>query len=991
MSRETLFCIIYAKKNDFGTIKLLLTNPTKAKLLINIKNQEGKTPLDIATSEKVKKYMISKGAKCGADIPAENAATQSARVQVQTPDLMNAFKKKTQPTKEPEVEPEQTTTKPLKTEDKSEKSEKLERTPEVFGTSETKAANTPRTRVAIPDELKNFTPLKFTKDDPSGLDDIIGLDDIKEELQKSIVKPLIKSKTSKILDKNGINIPNGILIYGSAGNGKTALTKALAGEIGLPVIELTNPENLEKIVAAAGKLFKEKNQRTILFIRGLEDFVGSGENYSMCCNHFVRNLTNASANGILIVATAKDRHGINKDVLVPGIMDKTFKIIAPNEETREKVISSYMSDKSALKEINTPESIKKIAEHTAGFSIAQIQHVINESVRSSVSSGKETVTLENLMEEIKTYSKEQDIPEINEFNKTSMYDTEIKREQYKKGDPQSLSDIGGMQDVKAQIVQKIIEPWQNKEEMDKYGIGMPDGVLLYGPSGSGKTYIVKGIARELGLPLYSLKLSGVASSFRHETTKNIKAIITQLKEKYEKTNEASVLFLDELDSLGKAKDEHSTGADTDEINTLLQELDNAGDKGIVVIAATNKLAQIEGALQRDGRLGERIYVGYADYDSRKDMIQNILSKNTFTEKLAQNNELLEKLTVDFEDMPSGSIAKILKEATYQTAIKGKPFEESVENALESYQEKELHDHLARKGIKNKGDYIKLDKKSTIKYDTKFDRTFLKDTEPHNFDELGGMQEIKNQLNKHIVQIWNPEVMRMFKENNIPMPGGVILYGPSGTGKTTIAKALSGEMKLPLYELNYSDVASSLIHKTSQNINELFEQLAYKYKKTGEMSILLIDELDKFAPERTLLGSNADYKKEEVSELLSIMNDASQNGIILIGTTNHLDQVDSAVKNNPRRMGTSIAVGYPDEASRISIIDKIFEGKSIAKNIKNEKDIKEIADMYEGFSVGAITDTLEKAIIHSLVYKEDLTLDLIKNFITNSENNDESKN
>lgn len=979
------------KAEYFYAAKQILQSPSRAAAIINIRNKKGETALDLAKSPKMQNLLIAKKAKSGNQFPAENANVSSARIQVSKPDLMNVFKKKpetetyTQPEIKiiqeelPEIKAE--TVNPLKKKETELKTE----TTQSSAKSRTKAEGSSKKEPAdFPKELKDFPKLKYLPGDPEGLDDVIGLEEIKDELNKSIIRPLTEKSAGNLLNSNGISLPNGILIIAPAGNGRTHLTKALSAQTKLPVIELADPHTLPLMMDAVEKIFNEKHQRTILFIRGIDNFVGNegcGTRQNVSC--FVRNLTNSAKRGALIVATTQDKNNVNKNILIPGIIDKTFKITVPDETARTELIKKYIENKPVFNNLNNPEIIKTIVEHTAGFSVSQLKHVIDESARSTASEGNIEVELSELLNEIKIYSKEQDIPEINEFNKTSMYDTVIKREQYKKDDPQCLSDVGGMNDVKEKITEKIIEPWKHKDEMDKFGIGMPDGVLFYGPPGSGKTYIVKGIARELGLPLYTMPLSKVASSFRHETSKKIKEITTQLHEKYLETGEASVLFLDELDSLGKAKDGNNSGSDDDEVNTLLQELDNAGDKGIIVIAATNKLDKIEGALSRDGRLGERIYVGYADFDSRVQMIKKILGSKPVTEQYAADNEYMEKLAKDFEDMPSGSISKVIKEATYQMAIKGQPFEKSIEEAYNNYQEKELDDHLTRKGIKNRGNYLKLGKSSTIKYDTTYDRTFLSDNEPHDFSELGGMQDVKGQIQKHIIDMWKPEVIAMFKENNIPMPGGVILSGPSGNGKTTIVRAAAGEMGIPLYEMDYGKVGDSYIHATSRKERELFDQLAYKFKKTGEISMILFDEIDKFVPQRKYLGSKDEYKKEEVSEMLSMMNDASENGIILIGTTNNYDMIEDAVKNNPRRMGINIHVGPPDEASRMGIITKTLAGKPIAEGLLNEQSLKKLSDIFEGCTIGRMTDTLRKAIINSLINKQELSIETIQELLNSS--------
>ena len=109
--------------------------------------------------------------------------------------------------------------------------------------------------------------------------------------------------------------------------------------------------------------------------------------------------------------------------------------------------------------------------------------------------------------------------------------------------------------------------------------------IFYGSSGNGKTLTAKVLARELGLPFYETKLSDVASPYIHDVSKNIRSMAKQLNDKYEKTGEMSVWFLDEFDSLGEARDGQTASHKQEVTNTLLQELNNPSSKGYILIAA----------------------------------------------------------------------------------------------------------------------------------------------------------------------------------------------------------------------------------------------------------------------------------------------------------------------------------------------------------------------------------------------------------------------
>ena len=99
---------------------------------------------------------------------------------------------------------------------------------------------------------------------------------------------------------------------------------------------------------------------------------------------------------------------------------------------------------------------------------------------------------------------------------------------------------------------------------------------------------------------------------------------------------------------------------------------------------------------------------------------------------------------------------------------------------------------------------------------------------HTLNELGGMDEVKKELEDNVVNVWKPEVIKMFKENKIDLPGGVILEGPPGTGKTTIIETLAREMDVPLFKMDYSKMSdSSYIHSISRHVAEIFEKLNMK--------------------------------------------------------------------------------------------------------------------------------------------------------------------
>lgn len=945
------------EQDHFSAVKELLLNPEQATKMINAQGKDGKTPIMLAKNERMAVFLHIKGADI--DIPdnegntgrmssflnqelkdripvKQNAMATSAELQTKNPSFLNTFQEK-----------------PAKS----------------FDGIKTKEPIT---------ELQKYRTFNIMPNDPKGMDDVIGMEQIKSELESSLIKPLKSQSVLNKLSKNNTDLPNGILITSASGNGRTHLIKAISAEAKMPIFELTDVAKLDEMVELLEKNFKEKNQRGILLIKGIDNLVGNntqGGNTQLV-NKFNRCLTNSSQRGFLTIATAECKDNVNSTLLKAGKFDRIFNISLPNDNERKLFLAKHLNDKEILENVKTEEEMAKIIERTSGFSTAQLKYVIDETVRKVASGEKDKVTTDDILNEIKTYSKEQGISEIDEYNKTSMYDTELKRYQFKSSDPKGMDDVGGMHDVKSKLYENIIEPWKNKEKTDKLGIKMPDGTCLYGPTGSGKTFSVKAVAKELNVPLYLFDMGEIGTSFHHETGKNIKKIITQLENKFKITGEPSVLLIDEGDTVGQ-KDAHSSSAQREEFNQILKELDNPGERGIIPILATNDREIINGSLLRDGRLGEAIYVGYQDFDGRLDMIKKALRSKPIAAELLQNEEKLNKLAQDFEDMSNPSITKILNIGLRKAALKDKSLEDGIKEAFEAHKQKELEDILAKQS-KSNGNTMKIDKNSTIQYDTKYQRVELPEHIPDDLDGLGGMQELKVKIKKYLISMYSPESIKRFKENRMPIPAGALLVGPSDCGKTTILYTAAKQMGIPAYEISRGKHGSSFINQTENNLNDLFEQCALKFKKTGEMSIVIMNEIEDWFPNKN--GFVHQHNVSETNELLKWLEKAASNGIILAGTSNHLEMMEGAATKNYSRL-RPIEVGLPDNESRMDIIKKAVTNRPISRDLDKPETIKELSDLFDGHSVGKIAGTINEALLEAIEMGKKLDVNTIKTMVT----------
>jgi transitional endoplasmic reticulum ATPase len=174
-----------------------------------------------------------------------------------------------------------------------------------------------------------------------------------------------------------------------------------------------------------------------------------------------------------------------------------------------------------------------------------------------------------------------------------------------------LSDVAGMQDVKTELHEKIIEPFIHPELFERFHLSRSgSGALLYGPPGNGKTFVAKAVAGELDAKFFPLNPADIKSKWVGETEKNLQRIFDEAKQ-----HEKSVIFIDEADALLAARGNRKIGA----VTQFLQLTDGLirTKNSPFLLAATNKPWTLDEAVIRPGRLGTHIYVGPPDLKARE--------------------------------------------------------------------------------------------------------------------------------------------------------------------------------------------------------------------------------------------------------------------------------------------------------------------------------------------------------------------------------------
>ena len=248
-----------------------------------------------------------------------------------------------------------------------------------------------------------------------------------------------------------------------------------------------------------------------------------------------------------------------------------------------------------------------------------------------------------------------------------------------------FSDVAGEDEAKDNL-KEIVEYLHNPKKYQEIGASMPKGILLVGPPGTGKTMLAKAVAGEANVPFFSISGSEFVEMFVGMGASKVRDLFKQAKEKA-----PCIVFIDEIDAIGKKRDGQFGGNDEREqtLNQLLTEMDGfEGNTGVIILAATNRPESLDPALTRPGRFDRRVPVELPDLKGREE----ILKVHARKIKVADD--------VDFNKvarMASGAsgaeLANIVNEAALRAVRDGRSFatqadlEESIEVVIAGYQKK----------------------------------------------------------------------------------------------------------------------------------------------------------------------------------------------------------------------------------------------------------------------------------------------------------------
>ena len=502
----------------------------------------------------------------------------------------------------------------------------------------------------------------------------------------------------------------------------------------------------------------------------------------------------------------------------------------------------------------------------------------------------------------------------------------------------AYEDIGGLRDEIQKVREMIELPLRHPEIFEKLGIEAPKGVLLFGPPGTGKTLLAKAVASESNSHFISISGPEIMSKFYGESEARLREIFKEAREKA-----PSIIFIDEIDSIAPKREEVTGEVERRVVSQLLSLMDGLEGRGkVIVIAATNRPNAIDPALRRPGRFDREIEIKVPDKRGRLEILQ-IHARNMPLDTDVDQD----KIAGVTHGYVGADVEYLCKEAAMKCLRRLLP-----ELNLE---DEKVPPETLEKLVINMNDFDYATREIT----PSAMREVYVEPPDVKWEDIGGLDTVKRELQEAVE--WPLKYPALYKELKHNIPKGILLYGPSGTGKTLLAKAVATESEANFISVKGPELLSKWVGESEKGIREIFRKA-----RQASPCVIFFDEIDSIAPIRGMEGVHASTERM-MSQLLTEMDGIQEmQGVVIIAATNRVDMIDTALLR-PGRFDKIVLVSNPDRNTREKILEIHIRGKPVSKDI----DLGRIADLTDGFSgadMAAVANTAISVVLQEYLAK-----------------------
>jgi transitional endoplasmic reticulum ATPase len=452
-------------------------------------------------------------------------------------------------------------------------------------------------------------------------EDIGGLRREIQRVREMIELPL---KYPEVFERLGIGAPKGVLLHGPPGCGKTLIARAVANETDAHFFAVSGPEVIHKFYgeseAKLRKLFEEAERQApaIVFLDEIDAIAPKretvvGEVEKRVVAQLLALMDGLHSRGQVIVIGATNLPNVLDPALRrPGRFDREIAIGIPDKTGRREILEIHTRGMPLAEDVD----LEELSEITHGFVGADLEALCREAAMAA---------LRALLPQIEF--------EVGAIPYEALMELKISRvhffEALKEVEPSALreitvevpdvrwEDVGGLDAVKQELVEAIEWPLRYAPLFQHARTRPPKGILLHGPPGTGKTLLAKAVATESRTNFIAVKGPQLMSKWVGESERAI-------RETFKKAKQAApcLIFLDEVDALAPRRGLDSSGVSERVLSQLLTELDGIEElRGVVVLAATNRLDMVDPALLRPGRFDSLIPIPLPEEGERLEILR----------------------------------------------------------------------------------------------------------------------------------------------------------------------------------------------------------------------------------------------------------------------------------------------------------------------------------------------------------------------------------
>ena len=455
-------------------------------------------------------------------------------------------------------------------------------------------------------------------------EDIGGLRRELRRIREMIELPL---RFPEVFERLGIDPPKGVLLYGPPGCGKTLIARAVAQETSAHFLTINGPEIIDKWYGSSEAnlrgIFEEARKRApaIIFIDEIdaiapkrEEMSGDRQIERRVVAQLLTLMDGLEPRGnVMVIAATNIPNTLDPALRRPGRFDRELALGVPDKEARQEILEIHTRGMPLADDVLLP----RLAQVTHGFVGADLEALSREAALGA---------LRRLMPEINFAQASIPFEKLMALDVTmddfmaarAEVEPSALREVVVEVPDVSWDAVGGLADVKRQLIETVEWPLRHSELFARTGLRPPRGVLLHGPPGTGKTLLAKALAHESEANFIAVRGPQLLSMWVGESERGV-------RELFRKARQAApcIIFFDEIDALMTRRGGDGDSAVMDRVvSQLLTEMDGLQElKGVTVLAATNRPDKLDPALLRPGRFDLMIEIGAPDEAARAEIFR----------------------------------------------------------------------------------------------------------------------------------------------------------------------------------------------------------------------------------------------------------------------------------------------------------------------------------------------------------------------------------